>query len=120
MTKPLKSSLTAIALAAVIGGGALAPAGALAGDRDSSHPREVVSYADLDIGTVEGAKALYDRIQRASAKICHHYHPPHHLGGAMAHYRCRQELVDMTVDDVKSPMLSAIHENRSVQFAAND
>ena len=120
MTKPLRSSLTTIVLAAVIGGGVFAATAAQAGGRDSSHPREIVSYNDLDIGTVEGAKTLYGRIHRASAKVCRHYHPPHHLGGAMAHYRCRQELVDITVDDVKSPMLSAIHENRSVQFAAND
>jgi UrcA family protein len=117
MNTTLKSTLTAVALAAVLGSGALVTAAQARDVGDT--PSQVVSYSDLNITTQDGAKVLYGRIRTAATKVCRNMFPPYNAADAIRSYKCTRELVDTAVKDVHSPVLSALHEGRNVEVATN-
>jgi len=72
------------------------------------HDREVatktVRFNDLDLSTVDGAQALYDRIAVAAREVCR---------GEMYRFarKCRMRALDEAVSGVGSPLLSSIHRS---------
>jgi UrcA family protein len=71
-----------------------------------------VPYADLDLQHPEGAKALYRRIEQASARACK-LGSYRELGSLQMHrssVACFEDLVDKFVAKIDSPELSKIHE----------
>lgn len=72
-----------------------------------------VPYADLNLRHPDGAKALYKRIERASAKACRlgSYREHGSLQMHRSSIECYEEIVDKVVAEIDSPELSKIHES---------
>lgn len=73
-------------------------------------PSVVVNYADLDVSTAAGARALYQRIEHAAWRVCLLTGPT--IG--IENVRCRHELIDAAVSDVNAPALTALNEGRTM------
>jgi len=73
-----------------------------------------VRYGDLDISTTAGAKTLYQRIRRAARNVCG---PEEEfelgLNARRYWYSCFQSAVNGAVDKVHSPLLRALHRQRT-------
>jgi UrcA family protein len=119
MTKTLKSTLTAAALVAVLGSGAALTQSAQAGSLEQDGPKIVVSYADLNIATRDGAKVLYERIGKASKAVCDKMYPPYNAADGMANWKCQGVLVRQAVKNVNTPALTAVYLNKDIQVASN-
>jgi UrcA family protein len=81
-------------------------------------PAVVVSYADLDLGTRQGAELLYGRIQQAAAQLC-----PQVTFQELVRYaaalRCRSEIVARTVNGINSAQLAAVYAAHSHHIGHN-
>jgi UrcA family protein len=96
---------TFIATAAILGALATAPAAAAEPVVRSSVR---VSYADLDLSREAGARALLERIEAASQRVCGPRPSPRNLK-INIHYRaCYRDAVSQAVAEVESPLLSAL------------
>jgi UrcA family protein len=73
-----------------------------------------VAYGDLDISRPEGARTLLSRIEHAGRKVCGPSPAIYDLHGASDYRRCRTEAVDKAVTDMRSPILTAMHEHRDI------
>jgi UrcA family protein len=76
-------------------------------------PAAKVAYADLDLSTTDGARALLHRIRHAAQDVCGP-EPAHSplLPRAGASYRdCITASVDAAVAQVGSPALFALHQD---------
>jgi len=76
---------------------------------DFTGPDITVAYADLDIGTEQGASRLLKRLERAASRVC----APLDNGaiGARANATdCRRQLTDAAVRKVDHPMLLAVYK----------
>src|SRR3546814_13441364 len=85
----------------------------LAGQNDWSEPAsEIVSYADLDLGTPAGVATLDGRIDRATRKVCGKAYMD--LNTSHAVRQCRKE----TLPSVQSPRdsLPAAATHTSIPF----
>jgi UrcA family protein len=70
-----------------------------------------VSFADLDLNTLQGAATLYGRLQTASQFVCRTYEGAdfeHHT----AHRLCVRQALDSAVERVDRPTLTAYHAAR--------
>jgi len=103
MTTKLTIAVSALALAATLG----LTGPAFAKDQ-STVASEVVHYSDLNLSTPAGARALYERIQNASVRVCWHLAP-----AGVLNLRCRMELVGAAVADVNQPALTALHTGKA-------
>jgi UrcA family protein len=81
-----------------------------------------VSYADLDLNTPSGARAMLNRIERASTEACgrspylrNPYSPA--LGYLMSDYRqCREQAIAQAVASLRAPAVSRLYaESRAAQ-----
>jgi UrcA family protein len=70
-------------------------------------PTVVVSYADLDVSTPEGARALYQRISVAAHKVCPFKDSVQPLRVAMNN-ACRAAAIERAVSSVNSTQLAAV------------
>ncbi len=76
---------------------------------------ETVSYADLDLSTETGADQLLKRLDRAAQRACGP-EPSHSplTPRLTAHYElCVRDAVDVAVERVGSPLLSAMNNQAS-------
>ena len=79
---------------------------------DADAPREVVKYADLNIGTDDGAHILYRRIVGAARNVC--VAPESlNLRATAAVHACRDAAVAAAVRQVNSTKLAAEFAARS-------
>ncbi len=72
-----------------------------------------VSYSDLNIHSVTGAKALYGRLQKATEKFCG-VEPYSVVRSLKAHAdakACYEETLSSAVDKIESRTLREIHES---------
>ena len=75
---------------------------------DDPAPAVQVSYADLDLTTVLGAKTLYERIAAAEHKVCPD--PDELTMSKLAQTStCRKTAIAHAVHDVSSPQLAAVY-----------
>jgi UrcA family protein len=81
-------------------------------------PAVVVSYADLDLGTRQGAELLYGRIQQAAAHLCPQV-AIQELPRYAAALRCRSEIVARTVNGIDSAQLAAVYAAHSHHLGRN-
>jgi UrcA family protein len=77
-----------------------------------------VSYAELDVSRPEGAKVLYQRIQRAALVVCNEYASPYRILRARAS-ACYQDAVANAVAHVNSAQLYTIHREHLTRVASN-
>jgi len=75
-------------------------------------PRVVVSYADLDVSTTDGARELYKRISVAAHKVCPFEDAIEPSRIAMNN-SCRAAAVERAVDSVNSTQLAAVWTERA-------
>jgi UrcA family protein len=75
----------------------------------------VVNYADLDLSEQAGARTLYARLKRASAKACGHRPPPIELKASRAYQDCYDLALNKAVKRVDSQQLYALHAERGRQ-----
>lgn len=84
----------------------------------NGYPSVRVQYGDLDLSTVAGAGALYERIRNAAWRVCIRTIPGGNGPFGIERGNCVRFLVDVTVKDVNSATLTALHEKRGVEVAA--
>jgi len=102
-----RSSPASITLVAVIG---LFTAGTL----PAAEQGITVKYADLDLNTVSGARALYGRISSAARTVCGYRGT--HLTDQAFWQSCYKGAVADAVSKVNSPMLTAVHTGRPAEL----
>lgn len=73
----------------------------------------VVDYADLDLDSVAGNKALYARLSHAAARACGPEPESKDLRGRSDYRQCREEALAKAVDRIGSPELQALHTGQS-------
>ena len=102
---PHRSAFRGVALAAIVClfGAAEAPAA-----DPNSQRSQTVSYRDINLLTIEGATALYQRIKRAAHSVCD---DPgvRGLESIQASVHCYQGVIAGAVIKVNSPLLTAVH-----------
>jgi UrcA family protein len=77
-----------------------------------------VTFADLDIGHPAGAAILLHRLQAAAVKACGGTPDVRVLGETAAFDKCRQAAVSRAVDQVHSPVLTAMAQKaHAIQVA---
>ena len=92
----------------------LATGTASARDTSLDPPSIKVSYADLNLSTIEGANALYGRIKRAARDVCRlDYVQPEERLYSRVWKTCYDTAIGTAVTTVNSPMLSAVHSSKA-------
>jgi UrcA family protein len=84
---------------------------------DESLPSKTVRYSDLDISTVEGAKALYQRIRAAARHVC-----DLSTGGDAVLHAAEKACVDTAIDNavrkVDAPALTSLRFGGDIRLAS--
>jgi UrcA family protein len=75
-----------------------------------------VSFRDLDLSTVEGARTLYGRIQSAAKQVCGYQGVD--LIEQSIWRSCYRNAISDAVGKVNSPLLTAVHTGRPPQVTA--
>jgi UrcA family protein len=72
-----------------------------------------VHYKDLDIQSAPGARALYDRLQHASAQACNlgSYRELGSLERVRDAHVCYKDVLDSLVSKIDSPELHRLHDS---------
>ena len=94
-------------LAALLSAGA-----AFADPRDSEIAAVAVSYAELDLSKSAGAEVLYDRLQRAAAKVCgvnERSSSLYYVATAAEKKACYQDALSRAVAQIDAPLLKEQH-----------
>lgn len=104
--------LTVVAVAALLGTGALAPVSEASADKPADPGYRVV-LADLDLGSASGVEALYGRLRTAALEVCGFADARGHAQRQRAR-RCVGATLDAAVAEVGrssqvSPRLVAEH-----------
>jgi UrcA family protein len=88
-------------------------AGLAAGPSEIGHDYMSVSYSDLNINSVRGAKTLYGRLQKASEEFCsvESYTVVRSLKAHADAKACYEETLSSAVDQIDSGTLKEIHES---------
>jgi UrcA family protein len=105
-------TMVSLALVATLGGGSTAAAD------NAARPgvvrtQVVVDYADLDLGSVAGNKALYARLSQAAERACGPEPEPRELRARSGYRKCREAALAKAVDRIGSPELQALHARQS-------
>jgi UrcA family protein len=89
----------------------------LAGASNAAQPnffesqRMTVSYADLNIESAAGIKALYGRLQFAARRVCAPFDDGQHRTGDF-HFRvCFRDALGSAVAKINKPTLTAMHSS---------
>ena len=91
-----------------------AAASAQAGDQsDAAVAKSVVNYTDLDLSNPADARSLYERLQRASARVCSDYKDLRSLAMKRAYDACYEKSLSRAVDEVNHTAVTAMFANDS-------
>lgn len=105
--------LTDILSAAVAVGAVILAVGSMTGvaQAQTASPATTVSYADLDLSTPDGARALLKRINTAAKEACGPAPVMSPLTpiAATLHERCIAQASDKAVAEVNAPLVVALH-----------
>lgn len=92
---------------------AAAPTASMAGQPDNTFSA-TVKYADLNLASREGAKTMYQRIERTAQNLCGGEPDIHQLGGRTIWRTCVNDTVDHAVGRLNDPMVAAFGGGRSI------
>jgi UrcA family protein len=81
-----------------------------------AEPSITVSFRDLDLSSLAGATALYQRIQAAAKQVCGR--PGGDLVEHMVWKACYRHATAEAVGKVNSPLLTAVHSGRTPEITA--
>jgi UrcA family protein len=73
------------------------------------HDDVVVHFADLDLDSADGAKALYTRLSVAAERACGNEPSMHELKAIMHFQDCYDRTLEQAVDDVSNPVVQTLH-----------
>lgn len=104
---------TAIALAGTVGLALPVNAGTPAG---KTHEAIVVQYADLNLASPAGAKALYARLGAAADKACGGAPTAQALGRQVTYRACYDRAMEKAVAKVGQPLVRAVHAARVTSY----
>jgi UrcA family protein len=79
-------------------------------------PRQVVSYADLDLSRPAGAATLYARIRSAAHAVCEPQMTTD-LWTYTYSQRCTRDAIARAVADVNAPLLVTLHRTQTPSLA---
>jgi UrcA family protein len=82
---------------------------ALAAAPTDEAPSVRVRYDDLNLSSVAGTNALYQRIVKAARDVCPDAYSSRDMDTRVASERCQAAAIAKAVRDVNSPQLAAIH-----------
>ncbi|MEE4284058.1 MAG: UrcA family protein [Pseudomonadales bacterium] len=90
---------------------ALSASATFADTRESEKEAIAVSFAELDLSKPAGAEALYDRLQRAAAKVCGVHNQSSSLPFTATADRkaCYQNALTRAVAQLDAPLVKAQH-----------
>jgi UrcA family protein len=105
-------TMVGLALVATLGAGSTAAA-----DETARHgmvrTQVVVDYADLDLNSVAGNKALYARLSHAAERACGPEPQRQDLRARSNYRQCQEDALEKAVDRIGSPQLQALHARQS-------
>ena len=107
------ASASPLALIAALAGAVCVlslPRAATAAQPETTAPRIVVHYGDLDLTTQAGAEELYRRIAQAAHDVCPR--PGRALTSLMATQACRRDALARAVDSMHNGMLAQVRAAR--------
>jgi UrcA family protein len=102
MFRHLLAGALTLSAALTLGVPACAGSPAMAGDEERNVVR--LKYAEADLQTVQGAKALALRLRIAAADVCGGESPLVRTGGQFA--RCREAAIDRAIAALDAPLLA--------------
>jgi UrcA family protein len=73
----------------------------------------VVDYADLDLDSIAGNKALYARLSHAAERACGPEPERQELRARSDYRQCQEAALAKAVDRIDSPELHALHARQS-------
>jgi UrcA family protein len=91
------------------------PAFASSGGSQNEYPRLSVSYADINLATQTGAEVMLRRIFQAARQVCGDRAGIRDIAERREIRFCIRVASANAVNDIKSPMLSALFEGRSAR-----
>jgi UrcA family protein len=103
--RPMGSRIAALAAGIIA---AAAVGASAAGTPAADAPSVVVHYADLNLATEQGARALYQRIAIAAWNVCP-VEDNRDLRAAAERRTCREQAIARAVRDVGTPLLAAVY-----------
>ena len=80
--------------------------------RDPVKTQLTVGYADLDLATPDGARAMLARIKGAVAKVCTQPHTPVLPRADTEEWRCRGRVLSKTLEKLNAPLVTAAATGR--------
>ena len=87
---------------------------ARAADTSAEHVSgKIVSYADLDLTSLQGASLLYKRLTRAANDVCPNPYMESQPFLAQKAWECRPQTVEWAVRSINSPLLTAVFKRRT-------
>jgi UrcA family protein len=111
---PKTSSILAVALSLSVGVWLAAVTAGMAHAETAPQTAARVTYADLDVSTADGARALLGRIDIAANAACGvKTHSPLLPREAGHHRVCVINAIDAAVKQIGSPMLAELHTQSS-------
>lgn len=78
-----------------------------------AHETKSVSYANLDLGTEEGARAMLARINEAARDVCRSHDGRMSVSERRMVRVCVAEATEQTVAQLNSPTVTAMFEGRT-------
>ncbi len=112
------TNLVTTAFAVVLAVGALALAPAAMAEPDTVRPvSATVSYADLDLSTEDGARAMLKRIRITARDVCgaEPVHSPLTPRAPTQFRNCVIDAVDSAVTGLGAPLLASLHNDEAEQ-----
>jgi UrcA family protein len=80
-----------------------------ADNADYEVPKQVVSFADLNVDSMAGASTLYRRIERAAERVCGGPLDIRELSAAARLNSCKQQAVERAVNSANLAVLTSLH-----------
>ena len=111
----MKTSILTLALGASALLLAAAPTASVAAQPDGVFS-VTVKYDDLNLASREGAKTMYQRIEKTAQSLCGSEPDIHQLGGRAIWRTCVNDTVDHAVSSLNDPMVASFSGGRSVSL----
>lgn len=113
VTRTSRFPVLVLACAGTLGLASAAHAGDTGTARTDKYADVVVSYADLNLASAEGARALYARLSRAADRACGHTPKSRSLDQWMYYHACYDSTLDRAVEKIGSQNVHTLHAART-------